>query len=163
MSAPALACETAAVGQPFQGLVVIHLAVDDFAAMAVAGVFAIAHVGHDQQPGNRGADRADGALHDPIVGVCPRSNFVLGFRQAEKYHAAYAERVNFGAFLNNFVDRHLIIAGHGADFAAKTLARAGKEGQNEFRRVEAGFAHQAAHRFAGAQPAHAVYGERHFP
>ena len=49
MSAPARACETAVAASHFERGVVIHVAVDDLAAMAVAGVFAIADVGHDQQ------------------------------------------------------------------------------------------------------------------
>ena len=86
-------------GQPFERLVVIHVAVDDLAAMPVAGVFAIANVGDDQQTGDLAADGADGALHDAIVGVGARSHFVLAFRQAEQDHAADAERVHLGAFL----------------------------------------------------------------
>ena len=38
--------------QPLQRLVVIHVAVHDLAAVAVAGVFAITNVGDDQQIGH---------------------------------------------------------------------------------------------------------------
>jgi hypothetical protein len=148
-------------GQPFERLVVIHFAVDDLAAMPVAGVFAIAHVRHDQQAGYLAADGADGALHDAIVGVRPGGRFVLGFRQAEQDYAADAERPHFRAFPYDFVHRHLEIAGHGPDFAADALTGAGEQRQDKLRRIQAGLPHQAAHRLAGAQPAHAVYGERH--
>ena len=148
-------------GQPFERLVVIHVAVDDLAAMPVAGVFTIANVGDYRQAGNLAADGADGALHDAIVGIGARRGFVLAFRQAEQDHAADAERPHLGAFTYDFVHGQLEIAGHGPDFAADTLTGAGKQGQNELGRIKAGLPHEAADRLARAQPAHAVDGERH--
>ena len=107
--------------QPFQRLVVIHFAVDDLAAVPVAGVFAVAHVRHDEQAGNIAADGADGALHDAILGISPRGRFVLALRQAEEDHAADSERPDLRAFAHDFVHGHLEIAGHGPDFAADAL------------------------------------------
>ena len=104
MSAPARAWETRRLRQPFQRGVVIHVVVLDEAAVAVAGVFAVADVGHDQQVGGFAADGADGALHDAIVVIGAGRHFVLRFRQAEQDHAADAERMHFGALLHQFVD-----------------------------------------------------------
>ena len=70
---------------------------------------------------------------------------------------------HFGAFLHQFVDRHLVVAGHGADFAAYALARADEQRQDELRRVEVRFAHQAAQGFGGAQAAEPVGRKRHYP
>ena len=80
MSAPALACERAAGSQPFERAVVIDVAVDDLAAMPVAGVFAVADVCHDQQLRHRAFDRADSALHDAFVVISAGrlSSFVSG-------------------------------------------------------------------------------------
>jgi len=112
------------LGQPIEGNVVIDLAILDVPAMAVAGVFAVADVGNHQQPRRLAADSADGALHDSLVVIRPGGRFVLGFGQAEEDDAADAERMDLGAFLHQFVDRKLVVAGHGADFAANALARA---------------------------------------
>ena len=60
---------------------------------------------------------------------------------------------HFLALLDDLVDRHLVVARHGADLAADALARADEQRQDELRRVEARLAHQAAHGFGGAQAA----------
>ncbi len=97
------------LGQPLQGGIVIHVAILDVAAVAVAGVLAIAHVGDHQQLGRLAADGADGALDDAIVVVGARGHFVLGFRQAEENHAADAERLHFGALLHQLVHGQLVV------------------------------------------------------
>ena len=126
------------LGQPLEGGVVIHVAVLDVAAVAVAGVFAIADVGDDQQALGLPADGADGALHDAVVVVGAGGHLVLEFRQAEQDHAADSQRLDFGALLDQLVDRHLVIAGHGADLAADALARADEQRQDELRRMRGG-------------------------
>ena len=60
--------------------------------MAVAGVFAEADVGDDQQLRHGGLDLADGALDDAVGGVGLRANLVLLGGDAEQDHAADAER-----------------------------------------------------------------------
>ncbi len=69
MSAPARACETRGIGQPFERRVVVDIAVHDLAAMPVAGVLAVAHVGDDQKFGQRPLQRPHGPLHDSVLGV----------------------------------------------------------------------------------------------
>ena len=151
------------LGQPLERGVVIHVVVFDETAVAVAGVFAIADVGDDQQLGGFAAHGADGVLHDAVVGVGAGGHFVLGFRQAEQDHAADAERLHFGALLHQFVNGQLIVAGHGADFAAHAFARADEQGQDELRRMEPGFAHQRTDALRRPQAAETVDGKRHHP
>ena len=55
------------LGQQLQGQIVVHVAVDDFAAMPVAGVFAVAHVGHHQKLRHFTLDGASCLLHDAVV------------------------------------------------------------------------------------------------
>ena len=137
MSAPARACETRRGRQPFERCVVIHIAIhvalDDLAAVPVAGVLAIADVGHHQQLRHLLFDGADGALHNAVVGVGARGGLVLRLREAEQNDAADAERLHLRALAYCFVDRHLAIARHGADLAAHALARADKQRQDELR------------------------------
>ena len=79
------------LGQPLQRSIVIHFAIDDLAAMAVAGVLAVANVGDHQQVGQLAFDGADGLLHDAIIGVRARGLFVLCLRHAEQDDAADPE------------------------------------------------------------------------
>ena len=138
MSAPALAWDSAARGQPFERCVVIHVAVHDLAAMAVAGVLAIANIGDDQQFGHGFFDRTHGALHDSVVVVCARRLFVLRLGQPEEDDSADSERVDLLAFFDEFVDRKLIVAGHRGDLAPYAFPGADEKRKNELRRVEAG-------------------------
>ena len=86
MSAPARACESAAFGQQLQRRIVQNLAVLDHAAVAVAGVFAEANIGDDEQIELGLANRFDRALHRAGRGGRFRAGFVLVFRQAEENH-----------------------------------------------------------------------------
>ena len=112
--------------------------------MAVAGVLAVADVGHDQQFRNLAAQCPDSLLHDAVIVVGAGGDFVLRFRQSEEDYAADAERLHLGAFLHQLVDRELVIIRHGADLAADAFARANEERQNELLRIEARFAHEIA-------------------
>jgi len=78
--------------QPLQRGIVVYVAVFDRSAMAVAGVFAIANVGDNQQLTQLAPQRTDGALHNAVLVVRARRDFVLRFRQPEQHHAADAQR-----------------------------------------------------------------------
>ncbi len=118
--------------------------------MAMAGVLAVAHVGHDEEFRNLPTQRAYGPLDDPVLIVGAGGHLVLGFRQPEKNHAADAQRLNFGALFDEFIHGHLVIPRHGADFAFDALPRAHKQGQNEARRIETRLANQAPQSLGGA-------------
>ena len=147
--------------QPFERGIVVDVAVDHLAAVAVAGVLAIADVGHDQQIGQGAFHRAHGSLHDAVLVVILRCLVVLLVGNPEQDHAADPQRVRALAFLHQFVDRELEVAGHGGDRLADAFAGAGEQRQDEIGRLELGFAHQPPHRFRDAQPALAMGGEGH--
>ncbi len=162
ISAPARACDKRGFGQPGERSVVIHIAIDDFSAMAVAGVLAVADVGDHQQLGHRALHGAHGALHDPVVGVGFRRRFVFVFRDAEQNHAAEAEPLGLFALLHQLIDRKLVIAGHGADLSADSFTGADEQRQDQMRRVEVSLSNQPAHRLGYAQAAFAVNWKRHY-
>src|SRR5579883_819814 len=147
--------------QPFQRLVVIYVSIHDLAAVTVAGVLAVADVGHHQQPRSLFPDGAYGALHDAVVGVCPGGHLVLALGQSEQDHAADAQSLDLRALLDQFVNRHLVVARHGADLLADPFAGANKKRQNELPRVEARLPHQVSEGLCCAQPARPVNRKRH--
>ena len=103
---------------------------DDHAAVAVAGVFAEADVGdEDELLGGGGLlERAQALLHDSVFVPCAGALFVFGFGQAEEQQAADAEAGGFFGFANGFIDGEIEDAGHGADGAADALAGTDKSG-----------------------------------
>ena len=94
----------------------------------------------------------------PSSAYAPDADFVLRLRNSEQDHAADA-RAYALALLHQFVHRELEIARHGADLSAHAFARADEQRQDEMRRIELGFAHQASHRFGRAQAAHSMNGK----
>ncbi len=78
----------------------------------------------------------------PGVVIGAGGQLVLGFRQAEEDDAPHAERLDLGAFLDQLVDGKLVVARHGADFAANAFARANKQGKDELPRMEMCFPDQ---------------------
>ena len=99
ISAPARACETAALASHSSVGSFCDFAIHHQAAVAVAGVLAIANVGHHQELRDFALERAHGLLHDAIVGVGARCDFVFGFRNPKQNDAADAERMRLRAFL----------------------------------------------------------------
>ena len=129
ISAPAWARLAAVRAEQIErGIVVDFEAVaafDNHAAVAVAGVFAKADVGDEDQLFG-GAGSADGAQRPcctmpfrPGAGAL----LILAFRQAEKQQATQAEAGGFFSFANRFIDREIEDAGHGADSLRRHLRR----------------------------------------
>ena len=77
-------------GEQLEAAVVVHLAVDDHAAVAVRGVLAEADVGHQHELGEAGPQRAQRLLDDPVL--LPRAGrlLVLPVRDPEQHHGADA-------------------------------------------------------------------------
>ena len=139
ISAPARACETAAAASHSS---VVSLSTSPLTILPQCPWLVYSQLQTSvmtSRPRHLAPDGADGALHDAVVGIGAGGHFVLGLGQAEQDDAADAKRVHLGAFLDDFVDGKLEIAGHGADFAADALAGAGKQGQDELRRGPDGF------------------------
>ncbi len=122
--------------QPLERGIVLHFAIHNQSAMAVAGVFAIADVGHHQQLRDFALHRADGLLHDAVIGISARCDLVLGLGNAEQNHAADAELVRLFAFVHQLVHRKLRVPGHGADLAPHAFARTDEQRQDEIGRIE---------------------------
>ena len=77
------------LGEQVQGGIVLHLAGRvDQAAMAVAGVFAQADVGDDEQFRIGLLEAGHGLLHDAVGGVGPAADRVFFLRQPEKHDRA---------------------------------------------------------------------------
>ncbi len=148
-------------GEPFERGVVVDVAVDDLAAVAVAGVLAVADVGDDDEFGVGGFDGADGLLDDAVVVVRAGGLLVLVLGDAEEDDAADAEGDALGAFLDEFVDGELEIAGHGVDRLADAFALDGEQGEDEVVGGEIGFADETADTLGAAQAAGPVNGKRH--
>ena len=85
------------------------------AAVAVAHEFAEAHVGDDEQAGHARLQRADGALHDAVVGVGLRGALVLVRWDAEKEHAGTPAACAACGFGDEFALGELEDAGHRGD------------------------------------------------
>ena len=88
-----------------EALVVVHLAVDDHAAMPVRGVLAEADVGHQHELGEARPERAEGALDDPVV--VPRAGrlLVLLLGDPEEDHRLHAEPNELLDLTDDVVDR----------------------------------------------------------
>ncbi len=111
--------------------VVDHLAPLDQAAVAVVGVLAEAHVGHDQQIGEHPLDRRHGAHHDTVRRVRRRADRILPLRNAEQHHRGNPEIVDRLALLDETIDRQLGHAGHGGDRLGAPAPRRDEERQHE--------------------------------
>jgi acylphosphatase len=148
-------------GKPLERGIVVDIAIYDFPAVAVACVFAIADIGEDEQSGNFALDRTNRALNNAVLGGTTGSDFVLLIRNSEQDYAPDAERMDFAALVDNAIDGHLRVAGHGRYFAPHSFAFADKERKYELRRLEVGFANKIAHGLAGAQPAQTDFREWH--
>ena len=107
--------------------------------MPVAGVLAVAHIGHEQQLRDLALHGPHRLLHDAVVGISAGCQLVLDGRDSEQDHAADPELGRFRAFLHQFIDGELIIARHRTDFAPDTFARTSKQRQDELRGREAAF------------------------
>ena len=91
-SAPAVACETAVFTSSSTRRVVVHVRWSPWksrdAAVAVAHVFAEAHVGHHDESGHSPVfSAAHRALHHAVLGVRLRRAFILLRGNAEEQHA----------------------------------------------------------------------------
>src|SRR4051812_25914871 len=93
--------------EPFQCSIVIDIVVDDEPAMPMTRVFAVAHVGDDQQIGQLPLDRPNRPLDDSAVVISAARVLVLVGRYAEEKHATDPKRNDFLAFLHQTFYRKL--------------------------------------------------------
>ena len=93
-SAPASAWLTAVPREELERRVVHDLAVGDEPAVAVVGVLAQAHVGHEHELGQLGPQRAQRLLHDAVLRVGAGAGVVLFLGDPEEEHRADPEPVH---------------------------------------------------------------------
>src|ERR1700683_72864 len=157
---------SARVGQGFARKELQRFIVEDFtvanhATMAMAGVFAHADVGDDQQFQIGVPNSVDGALNGSIVSPSLGALFIFFLRQAKQNNSGQAELFDFAAFFDEFIDRLLVDAGHGADFGAHIFAGADEHWGDKSGAAEARFANQAAESFGAPQSTRAMNRECH--
>ena len=135
------------LGQEFERQVVLHLAIFDHPAMAVAGVLAKTHIADDEEVRNGLLHRPDGALHDAFRVVGARAGFILFLGNSEENDRRNAEAVRRLTLLNQPVHRPAIVAGHGRYLGFDVSSRADEKRIDQRLRAERGFTHQAAQGF----------------
>ena len=107
------------LGQHLQGEVVVDVAVLDDAAVTVAGVFAEADVGDDEQLRHLFLEGGDRHLDDALLVVGAGAGFVLLRRDAEQQHPGDAQLPHLLGFLDQVVDRLLVAARHRFDTSTR--------------------------------------------
>ena len=129
--------------------------------MSMAGVFAKANVGEDEQIELRFADRFDRELYGSLWGRRLGASFVFLFGQAEQNHGGDSQIRYLVALFDDLVGRLLIYARHRGDFAADARPGAGKHGVDQAAGGEMGLAYKPAHRFGTAQAPRTMNWEGH--
>ena len=114
-------------GEELEGLVVFYIVVLDDSAMTVVGVFTEADVGDQHQFRHRFLYCPKRLLDDAVVGVCFGTDRIFFLGDAEEDDRRDAEGLDFFTFLDDTVDGHLVVAGHGDDFVFYILAVPDKE------------------------------------
>jgi hypothetical protein len=124
-------------GEQLEALVVVHVTVDDHAAVAVRGVLAEAHVGHEHELGEARTERTERALHDAVV--LPRAGrlLVLLLGDAEEDHRLHAETDELLDLADGVVHR---VPRHPGQFLVAPRFRRHEEWHHELVKVEAGLA-----------------------
>ena len=94
--------------------------------MAVAHIFAQAHVGDDVELGPAVLDQAHGLLHDAVFGVCAGGFFVFGFGYAKQDEGFKAGINGLFHLFFQLGEAELILSGHALDTYLPKLIRSGK-------------------------------------
>jgi hypothetical protein len=101
-----------------EGGVVPDLVPLDDAAMAVGGVLAETDVGDHEELAALAAYRANGLLHDAVVGVPLRAEGILPLGQAEEDHARDSQGLHLAGLAGRLVGREMEAARQGRDLTA---------------------------------------------
>ena len=96
------------------------------AAMAVAHVFAQAHVRDDEQRRQFLFQQPHRLLHDAVLGVSAARLLIFFIGNAEEQNRRHAERVRRRRLAHNFIRRQLKHAGHGNRWDGGPSARCGR-------------------------------------
>lgn len=148
-------------GQELQGLVVVHVAVLDDAAVAVVGVLAHADVGDDRQPRHLFLQGPDRLLNDAVLGVGVAANGVLGLGDAEQDHRRHSQFINLLGLGHDMLDGLLVNARHGGNFFPDARAEGGKHRIDQVGGGEGGLADHPAENLLAPDPARSEGGIEH--
>ena len=129
--------------------------------MAVARVLAEAHVGDDEEVGNRVLHGADRLLDDAVLGVRLAAAGVLFCGQAEEEHGGDAHGRRVLALLQQLIHREAALPRHGADGLAHSAAMGHEERVDEIIHLEVGLADHLAQERQLAETTGSVQGRRH--
>ena len=131
MSAPASTCDNGRARDELERGVVLDAPVLDHAAVAVTRVLAEAHVGDDEQVGDRLLDGANRLLDDPVlrVGFAPPRVLLLG--QPEQEHGGNAQTRHVLALPHELVDGEPELARHRRDGFAHAPAVDDEQGVHQ--------------------------------
>ena len=143
-SAPARACDSAALREQRQRRVVVHLPVADHAAVAVGGVLVQADVRDDEDLRDFLLQPPDGLLHGrPLVpGFAAR--LVLPLRNPEEDHRRHSQGSKLLRLRHGLVRRQAQDAGQRGDLLPQSLPVADEEPRDEAVGREARLAHERA-------------------
>ena len=133
----------------------MHLAVDDHAAVAVRGVLAEAHVGHEHELREPGAQRAERLLDDPVVVPRPGRLLVLLGGDAEEDDGLHARADELLDLADDGVDR---VARHPGQLLVPERLGRDEERHHELVEAQVRLADEAAEAAAAAEAAQADVG-----
>jgi hypothetical protein len=133
----------------------------DHAAVPVAGVLAEAHVGHDEQVGNRLLHGADGLLDDAVLRVRLAAARVLLLRQAEQEHSRNAHGRRVLALAQQLVDGEPGLPRHRPDRVPHPSPVDDEEWVHQVVRAQRGLAHHLPHQRRLAQATRSIDRVRH--
>ncbi len=141
--------------------IVVHIAVDDDAAMAVVGVLAQADVSNEQQIGHAFLDGTHRLRDDPGVTVSARAHTVFLLGNTEQDHGGNPEVVDALAFFDRTVHRELYDARHAGDGLTDPRARDDEQRHDQVVDAQPRLTDHAAEVLVLAQPARSILGELH--
>src|SRR5690606_20744104 len=148
-------------GEKRQGGIVVDHATPHGTAVAVAGVFAQAHVRPPHQLRGGVCHGGDRPGHRTGGVPCRRAGLVLVGGDTEKQHPADTDGLGFFGEQGHLVHRQLEVPGHRPDRVANPLSIHDEHRKHELGGVQAGLGDGAAQGVAHAQAAGTDGGKRH--
>jgi len=129
--------------------------------VAVARVLAEAQVGDHEDVGHLVLDLLDGPLDDPVLPKGARGVLVLLVGDAEEHHRRDAQVLRLLHLLEQAIDGHLEVAGHGLDGLLHALARDDEERVDEIVDGELRLADEPAQVLVSPHAPGTVCGKKH--
>ena len=148
-------------GKHLQGGVVVHHIINEYPAMAMAGIFAQADIGTDRQLWRRVLQLLDGPLDDAVLGMRPRTFRILLVGQTEKDDRVHPKAHALLGLLGQLVHGHSEHPGHGWHLFPDSLSRHDKKRVDKMGRRNAGLPDKRPEGFVLPEPAGPVFRKNH--